>query len=204
MDRTVLALSLWQRLENWDKWLFVKINGQFTNHLFDAVFPYLRDPFFWAPVYIFLLIFVNLNYGKKGLWWSLFFLCTVALTDGIGSKLFKEVFERSRPCNDPTMADHVRLLLRQCGTGFSFVSNHAANHFGMATFAVLTFRGNFGKWIYFAYAWAFLVGYAQVYVGVHYPLDVLGGAGLGVLAGVLTATVFHRMCGSIHMDQQIR
>jgi len=204
MDRTVLALTLWQRLESWDRWLFLKINGHWTLPFLDSVFPYVRDPFFWAPIYIFILLFVNLNYGRKGLWWSLAFICTVALTDGIGSKIFKEGFQRPRPCNEPDLAGHVRLLLRYCGTGFSFVSNHAANHFGMATFAVLTFRGTFKKWIYVAYAWALLVAYAQIYVGVHYPADVLGGAGLGVLAGVLTATVFHRKWGTIQLEQQPR
>lgn len=200
----MLALSLWQKLESWDRWLFLKINTRWTNGAFDAILPYFRDPLLWVPLYLFILLFICTNYGRKGLWWSLIFVCTVALTDGIGSNLFKEVFMRARPCNDPVLAGQARLLLRHCGTGYSFVSNHAANHFGMATFMILTFRGGFKRWTYLAYAWAFLVAYAQIYVGVHYPLDVLGGAGLGVLAGVLTAKAFERRWGTIYREQQIQ
>lgn len=203
MFAAALAMTLWQRLDAWDKWLFLVVNNRLTNPVFDAVLPYFRDPVFWAPVYLFLLVFVSLNYGRKGWWWSLAFICTAALTDSIGARIFKEGFQRLRPCADPAFSDQVRLLLKQCGSGYSFVSNHAANHFGLATFALLTFRGTFRNWTYLAYVWAFLVAYAQVYVGVHYPLDVLGGAGLGVLAGLLTAWVFHKRIGYIHLDNQL-
>lgn len=199
MYSTVLAISVWQQLDKWDKWLFVKLNSEWTNPLFDAVFPFVRNSLFWAPLYIFILVFITLNYGKRGLWWSLLFICTVAITDLIGTRVFKESFERLRPCQDPDFMFHVRLLLKECSGSFSFVSNHAANHFGIATFALLTFRGVFKKWMYLAYAWALMIAYAQVYVGVHYPLDVLGGAVLGSLAGVLTAWIFHRKWGNINL-----
>ena len=197
---SMLSVSLWQRLEDWDKWLFIKLNSQFTNSFFDAVLPYFRDSVFWAPLYLFLLVFITLNYGKKGLWWSLAFLCTVAITDMIGARVFKVGFDRLRPCSDPEFLAHVRLLLKHCSGSYSFVSNHAANHFGIATFAFLTFRGVFKKWMYVVYLWAFFIAYAQVYVGVHYPLDVLGGAGLGVLAGIVTAWIFNKKWGNFNLD----
>lgn len=199
MFSTVLAISVWQQLDKWDKWLFVKLNSQWTNPVFDALFPFVRNSLFWAPLYIFILVFIALNYGKRGMWWSLLFICTVAITDMIGARVFKEGFERLRPCRDPDIMFHVRLLLKECSGSFSFVSNHAANHFGIATFALLTFRGVFKKWMYLAYAWALMIAYAQVYVGVHYPLDVVGGAVLGSLAGVLTAWIFHRKWGNINV-----
>jgi undecaprenyl-diphosphatase len=200
MYQMVLAISLWQRLDEWDKWLFIKLNSQWTNPVFDAVFPFIRNSMFWAPLYIFILAFITLNYRWKGLWWSLLFLCTVAITDMVGARVLKEGFERLRPCQDPEFMNHVRLLLKECSGSYSFVSNHAANHFGLATFALLTFRGVFRNWMYLAYVWAFIIAYAQVYVGVHYPLDVLGGAVLGTLAGVLTAWLFHKKWGSINRD----
>ena len=204
MHCVVLTISFWQRLEEWDQWLFVKLNSQWTNPVFDNILPYFRNSVFWAPLYIFILAFIALNFGKKGFWWSVAFLCTVALTDLIGARIFKEAFHRFRPCQDPDFMFHVRLLLKECSGSFSFVSNHAANHFGIATFALLTFRGIFKKWMYLAFAWAFLIGYAQVYVGVHYPLDVLGGAVLGISIGVLTAWVFHKKWGTFNLDNQLK
>jgi undecaprenyl-diphosphatase len=86
--------------------------------------------------------------------------------------------------------------LKSCSGSFSFTSSHAANHFGMATFASITFYSTFKRYIFLTYLWAFFISYAQVYVGVHYPLDVLGGAAIGTLAGVLTASVFNKQVGS--------
>jgi undecaprenyl-diphosphatase len=141
-------------------------------------------------------VFIVINYGTKGWWWCLLFLCTIAVADMVGARIFKVGFERLRPCQDPDFLMDVRLLLKHCSGSFSFISNHAANHFGIATFISVTFYANFKKWIYLSYAWAFLVAYAQVYVGVHYPLDVLGGAALGTAAGVFTALIFKNKWGS--------
>ena len=198
MDSTVLAVSIWQRLEAWDQKLFQLLNSEWTNPFFDSVLPFFRNSVFWAPLYLFVLVFITVNYGAKGWLWSICFICTVAITDVVGAQVFKEAFRRLRPCRDPVMMDQVRLLLKQCSGSFSFVSNHAANHFGIATFAFLTFRGIFKKWMLLAFVWALFVAYAQVYVGVHYPLDTLGGAVLGILAGSLTAWIFHYKWGSFN------
>ena len=192
MYSTAFLLSLLQDLVEWDKSLFLKLNRDMTNPFFDTVFPFIRNSSFWVPLYMFVLVFMIHNFGKKGLVWCLVFICTVAITDVIGFQLLKENIDRLRPCEDPMFSDNVRLLLRKCSTTSSFVSNHAANHFGLATFAVFTFRDLFKKWIYLAYVWAFLIAYAQVYVGVHYPLDVLGGAVLGIIVGSLTAWGFRK------------
>jgi undecaprenyl-diphosphatase len=196
------AISMWQYLVEWDKSVFIKLNSGWTNSFFDAVLPYLRNSVFWAPLYIFILVFITVNYGKKGWWWSLGFLLTVAITDMVGTNIFKEGFERLRPCQDPDMAGHVRLLLKQCSGSFSFVSNHAANHFALATYAFLTFRGVFKKWMYVAYLWAFFIAYAQIYVGVHYPLDCIGGALLGTFIGAMVAWGFHKKWGTFDLDYQ--
>ena len=141
----VLLASLWQRLEQWDRWLFMQVNSRFTNSFFDAVLPYFRDAVFWAPLYIFILAFIIINYGRKGWLWSLAFLCTVALADMTSARILKEVVQRPRPCWDPEFYTNVRLLLKQCNHSFSFTSNHAANHFGIATFISLTLYPTFKK-----------------------------------------------------------
>ena len=203
MLSTTLAFLFWQRLEDWDKWLFLKLNSQWTNPVFDTVLPFFRNSVFWAPLYLFIAVFMAVNFGKKGMWWSVAFICTVALTDLIGARVFKEIFQRTRPCQDPELIPQVRLLLKQCSSSYSFVSNHAANHFGISTFAFLTFKGVFKKWMYLAFLWAALVAYAQVYVGVHYPGDALGGAMLGLLIGSITAWVFHKKWRTFNLDNQL-
>lgn len=193
----ILAASTWwEKLEEWDRWLFIKLNSQWTNSLFDAVLPIFRDAMFWAPLYLFILVFMPLNFQKKGFWWSLGFICTVALTDLLGARVFKEGFERLRPCADPEFSGHVRLLLEHCSGSFSFVSNHAANHFSLAAFAFFTCRGFLKNWAWIGFLWALSISYAQVYVGVHYPADVLGGALLGMGTGRLIAMVYNRKIGA--------
>lgn len=190
-----LAIDFWKKLVQWDQSLFISINSDWTNPAFDVVMPFLRNSLTWAPLYLFLLIFVLVNFKVRGLWWVVFFLSTVALTDMTGTYVFKHAFERLRPCSDPDFFTHVRLLLKQCAGGYSFTSNHAANHFGMATFFFITFRHLFkiGAWI--ALGWAAAICYSQVYVGVHYPLDVFVGALLGLAFGITTGTFFNKRFG---------
>jgi undecaprenyl-diphosphatase len=164
--------------------------------------PFLRNSINWAPLYLFLLVFVLLNFKIRGLWWVVFFLAPVALTDMTGTYVFKHEFERLRPCNDPFFSDHVRRVLKQCAGGYSFISNHAANHFGMAAFFFVTFRHLLKGWAWAGLLWAASIAYAQVYVGVHYPLDVLCGALLGLAFGITTGTFFNKRPGFAIFDNQ--
>ena len=191
----LIAINFWKKLVQWDQSLFISINSDWTNPVFDVVLPIMRNSFIWYPLYLFLLIFVLLNFKVRGLWWAVFFLSTLALTDMTGTYVFKHVFERLRPCSDPDFFTHVRLLLKQCAGGYSFTSNHAANHFGMATFFFITFRHLFKIWAWIALCWAAVICYSQVYVGVHYPLDVLAGAMLGLAFGITTGTFFNKRFG---------
>jgi membrane-associated phospholipid phosphatase len=201
MTLTVIDLLLWHQLETFDKWLFTKINSQFTNSFFDYLMPYLRNSNYWIPLYLFLFFFVVLNFKTNGWWWCLFFLCLISLTDIISSRFFKDVVERVRPCNDIDMFSHIRLLVA-CPAGYSFTSSHAANHFGMASFFFFTFRHIISKWAWMPFVWAFFIVYAQVYVGVHYPLDVLGGAALGMLIAWTLALFFNKRFGFANFDKQ--
>ena len=128
------------------------------------------------------------------------FLCTVSLCDMTSSKLVKEAFERLRPCNDPDFFPYVRLLVNRCSGTYSFTSSHAANHFGMATFIFLTLRPIVGRVVWIAFIWAGVIGYAQVYVGVHYPLDILGGASIGFLFGWALSAFFNKRFGFANFE----
>ncbi len=165
------------------------LNNIWTNSFLDTVVPYLRNQWTWAPLYLFLLVFMYMNYGNRGLLWCLFFLITFGLSDQLSAHLLKELFKRTRPCNDPQWLGIVHIIV-PCGSGYSFPSSHAANHFSLGIFSALTLK-HLGKWIMpVALVWAASVAYAQVYVGVHYPLDVFCGGILGVCVGILTAHIF--------------
>ncbi|MCR6719734.1 MAG: hypothetical protein NVV59_05440 [Chitinophagaceae bacterium] len=131
-----LYIPLPEWLVRMDQDLFVVINARWNNSFFDAVMPFMREALNWAPLYVFLIAFALLNFRGRGGWWVLFMLATVALTDMTGNYLFKHNFERLRPCWDPELVSQVRLLVDYCSRGFSFSSNHAANHMGMAAFFI--------------------------------------------------------------------
>lgn len=122
-------------------------------------------------------------------------IITVSATDLISSRIIKPFFARPRPCLDPDFAVNVRLLVNYCGTNGSFISSHAANHFGLAMFLFITFRHFAPKTVSVFFIWAAVICLAQVYVGVHYPTDILGGAILGILAGSATGYLYNKKMG---------
>ena len=182
-------------LQNWDRWLFTKINHDWTNTFLDNVFPLWREAITWIPLYIFLLLFVLINFGRKAWPWIIGFLITVALSDQVSSHLITPLVNRSRPCLDIQLENHIRLLLNYCSDSRSFVSSHASNHFGLAFYIHYTLKPYFRKWGYGWFLWAATISYAQVYIGVHYPLDVICGAGLGSCIGYFTSFHFNNRIG---------
>ena len=204
MTGYLLSISFFQEclqwLEQWDTYLFLKINTVWTNPVLDSIYPWWRDANAWIPLYLFLLVFVLLNFKKKALPWILFAVLTLVLTDQLNSTYIKSWVGRLRPCSDPNFMGHVRLLLNNCSGGFSFPSSHAVNHFGFAMFVFLTLRPIFKKWGYLLFLWAGSIVYGQVYVGVHYPIDVFCGSILGCLLGYMMATIFNKKIGLLNTD----
>ncbi len=188
-------------LQNWDRWLFTKINHDWTNSFLDYIFPLWREAITWVPLYIFLLVFVFINFGKKAWPWVAGLLVTVLLTDQISSHIIKPYVDRMRPCHDIYLADNIRLLLRYCSDSRSFTSSHATNHFGVTFFIYFTMKPYFKKWGYLFFAWAATISYGQVYIGVHYPLDVICGALLGSSIGYFIAAFFNKKIAISLFDQ---
>lgn len=180
-----------QQLIQLDKELFKLLNGQWTNPFFDWIMPWLRNSNMWMPLYLFLILLIAINFKKQAFWIIAFGIITITLTDGISSKIIKPYFDRIRPCNDPDMASMIRFLLPYRPGNGSFTSSHATNHFGIAMFLYMALKKYFGKWMLLLFVWAFFIGYAQVYVGVHYPGDVIGGGILGCLLGYGTAYILN-------------
>jgi membrane-associated phospholipid phosphatase len=175
--------------------LFAKMNGQWHSGFFDVFFPFIREPMVWAPFYFFLVVFITLNFRARGWIWVLFLILNVAISDTVSSRIIKSTFIRLRPCHDPAIFDKIRFLVAYCPESSSFTSSHAVNHFAAAMFIFTTFKNTLGpKWA-LLFIWAFIISYAQVYVGVHFPFDVFCGSVVGVILGYIPATVFNRKIG---------
>ncbi|MCX6299212.1 MAG: phosphatase PAP2 family protein [Bacteroidetes bacterium] len=190
----------WEFINTWDRYLFLKINSSWTNPFFDAILPWWRDSNTWTPLYLFLILFVVINSKKQAFFWILAAIITLVLTDQISSSLVKPLFGRLRPCSDPSLINQVRLLLPNCSGGYSFTSSHATNHFGFASFVFITLKPLIKKWGNLLFLWAATISFSQVYVGVHYPLDILSGAILGLLIGYTTAYFFNLWQGPMKAD----
>ena len=169
-----------------DQHVFLIINKKLTNPIFDVVLPFIRISTNWIPLYALLIVFAFYKLKQKAFIWIFFAIVTIVLTDQISSHVIKPFIGRLRPCSDPQFSSQVRLLLDHCSGGFSFTSSHACNHFGIALFIFITLSSFLKKWKYLFLFWAATISYAQVYVGVHYPLDIFFGGLLGASIGYFT------------------
>lgn len=169
---------------NIDEQVFFQINHCMSNFVFDEVMPVLRNKFTWIPLYALIIFLIIRKHHLHAVYVIGFALLTFLLADQISAHVIKPWAERLRPCNDPAIASMVHLRI-DCGSGFSFVSSHATNHFALAFFFISVFARPSNRFYVtlFFLIWAGLISFAQVYVGVHYPLDVLCGALLGSTIG---------------------
>jgi membrane-associated phospholipid phosphatase len=185
-----------QSILQWDEALLKHINAEWHNALLDKLLPLLRNQDTWLPLYLFLLLFVAINFKSTGWWWIGFAVATVIIANFISSGLIKQNILRLRPCNDAALSGWIRLFkgiyLPQSS---SFVSAHATNHFAMAMFFYSTLKKQFKIWPSIFFVWAFGISYAQVYIGVHYPLDILCGTIIGLTTGYFTAQRFNNQYG---------
>lgn len=160
---------------DWDANLFTYLNGLHVDWL-DPIMVLITSVPVWIPLYVVVSYFVIRKYKWDGVFCMLaIILCTV-IADQMSS-VIKKMIERPRPCN----ALPIVHILENCGGGYSFTSNHASNVFGYAMLTSLLFKKkSYSLWIFF---WAALVSYSRIYVGKHYPLDIMGGAIFGMYVG---------------------
>jgi undecaprenyl-diphosphatase len=172
-----------------DRHLFHFINHDLSNAFFDLVMPFMRNRLVWIPLYIFIFVFCLWRYKKQGALIIILLALTFGLADFGSATIIKSFYQRVRPCNDPAMAATIVSRV-DCGTGYSFPSTHASDHFAIAVFLIIVFYKRY-KWILpVGLLWAATISFAQVYVGVHYPFDVTVGAIYGTLVGWLFGWIF--------------
>ncbi|HEY4194033.1 MAG TPA: phosphatase PAP2 family protein [Mucilaginibacter sp.] len=179
-------------LVQFDRHLFYFINHDLTNPFFDWLMPLLRNAKFWIPLYVFIFIFCIWRYRKAGVIIIALLALSAGFADFTSVHLMKNNVQRLRPCRDPVVSQTV-ISRVPCGPGYSFPSTHATDHFAVAAFLILVFYRKW-RWILpWAVLWAAAICFAQVYVGVHFPVDVTLGGLYGILVGWLFYLIFKKL-----------
>ena len=130
-----------------------------------------------------------MNFGKRGYFMVIFLFLTVGTADIMSSHVFKKSIQRLRPCNQQETFDSITVRAR-CGSGYSFTSSHATNHFAIAWFLIFTLGVDIKRIRVPLFFWALSISISQVYVGVHFPLDILCGSILGTTIAYLGSKLF--------------
>ena len=174
-------MEFFQKILELDTEFFLYLNS-FHSDFWDTVMLMVTRKEPWFPFFAAILFYIFKNFKSKTLMIFLFIGLTILLSDQI-SVLMKESIQRFRPVHNPQIEHLVHNVLRK-GSLYGFVSSHASNVFAVFAFSTRLFR-NRGFWL-LMFFWAVIVSYSRIYSGVHYPLDLLGGALLGWLIGIGT------------------
>ncbi len=171
-----------ETIKTWDESLFLYLNNFHTDFLDPIIFQ-LTHTWPWIPLYLFLTYLIVKKYEKKSWWVFIALGLTILFADQFTSGFMKPFFERLRPCHDPRW-DGMLHNYGKCGGMFGFASSHASNSFAIATIISLTLGKYYPqtKWLFL---WATFFSYTRIYLGVHYPADVIVGGIVGIVSAYL-------------------
>ena len=173
-----------------DKNLLLTLNGM-NSPFWDNFFFLFTQTITWVPLYL-TIIYIIVKSQKKGSIITLISLIVlISLCDQISTNIFKEGFERLRPSQDPTIQNMVHIVGGRKGGLYGFVSSHAANSFALAMFVSMLFRNRALSITIFG--WALLNSYSRIYLGLHYPGDILGGMVLGIVLTIIVYVLYLRV-----------
>jgi undecaprenyl-diphosphatase len=168
--------------------LLIFLNNLGTTQ-WDGFWLFISNKLSAIPLYLLLLYLTFKNFGfKKTLVIILLVVLLITISDQT-SNLFKYGFKRLRPCHDESIQNLIRLVKERCGGLYSYFSAHAANSMAIAVFFSTLLNGKFKFLTYLLILWSLFVAYSRIYIGVHFPLDVLTGA----LIGTIYATFVHKI-----------
>lgn len=171
-----------EQLKNLDRELFLYLNNLGVKE-WDWFWVFLTEKEISIPLYIILLILIFKKTKKRGLIITLVVVgLMITFTDQLAN-LFKDTFERLRPCNE-AFIEYGRFLAKRCGK-YGYFSGHAISSFAVATLISNILKPYYKNVFYWMFLWAILVTYSRIYIGVHYPGDVITGAFLGIIVGYL-------------------
>lgn len=166
-------------LESFDQQLLLAINGA-NSDFFDVLFYALTQTAASIPVFLLGAFLLHRKFGwRKTLFYIVVIGCAIGLSDFISTECFKKVICRYRPTHNLEIGGFIHVVNGYTGGMYGFVSSHAANMFAFAVGVSLFLRQK--PWTFFFIAWSMLVCYTRMYLGVHYPADILCGAILGSL-----------------------
>jgi membrane-associated phospholipid phosphatase len=175
-----------------DRHLFHFVNHDLANPFFDWIMPWLRHPPTWIPLYLFIIGFCAWKFKKTAVLIIVLMALSAGFADKTSAGFVKPLVHRLRPCNEPIVSK-TTITRVDCGTGYSFPSTHATDHFAMAFFLIFLFYKRWRWILLWGILWAGSISFAQVYVGVHYPLDVFCGTLYGIFVGWLFAWLFRKI-----------
>ena len=174
-----------------DEKVFLLLNGLHQDWL-DPIMFAISGKLEWVPLYAFIIFRLIYKYKKAGLVALLGLIVTIILTDQVTSGFMKPFFARIRPSHDPELEQIVHIINGYRGGLYSFASSHASNSFALATFLWLLLRKKEG-WVSYLFIWAAVVAYSRIYLGVHFPGDVITGALVGMLMANLVFLLYKKI-----------